>query len=191
MKLNAKLYALVSKFAAVKDVRTYLQHVRVEPSPGGGAILVASDGHRMLVARDHEGEVEAPSLLPVVKTPARAATLTHSEGRIDFNTGESFVAPLYEHRFVDWRAIVPFRGEPLASRDSLDPKLLATFSHVPAALGLSSGVGMRLTQFKANSAVLVTFTRTIDVFGVVMPLRASVARVGFAADSAPSWSRSG
>lgn len=191
MKLNAKLYALVSRFAAVRDVREYLMHVRVEPAPGGGAILVATDGHRMIVALDREGAVDAPSLLPIVKTPARAATLTHADGRIDFNTGESFLAPLYEHRFVDWRVVVPFRGEPIASLDSINPELLATFSHVPKALGLSSGVGMRLTQFKAESAMLVTFTRTTDVFGVVMPLRPSVAHVGFAAACAPSWSQSG
>ncbi len=52
IKFSAKYLPALMKFMAKKDIRYYLMGIHIEPDPKGGAILVATDGHRMLVIKD-------------------------------------------------------------------------------------------------------------------------------------------
>lgn len=69
MKLNlkARLVAALPQFKADNDIRYYLNGVYVEPIEGGGALIVATNGHAMGVWRDMTGEVERPAVLRIGK----------------------------------------------------------------------------------------------------------------------------
>src|SRR5690554_4169346 len=62
-KVNPRYFAAAQLFAAVSDIRFYLNGVRLEPHPEGGAIIVATDGHTMAVLYDPEGYVREPIIV--------------------------------------------------------------------------------------------------------------------------------
>ena len=61
--LDADLFMRVRRAVGAEEVRYYLTGVYVEPAPGGGALLVATDGRAMLVARDPQGFAPAPAIV--------------------------------------------------------------------------------------------------------------------------------
>lgn len=66
----------VEPFISVEPTRYYLNGVYVEPCPKGGAICVATDGHKLGAQRDPEGIVNVPQIvtLPAVfKLPSKTA----------------------------------------------------------------------------------------------------------------------
>lgn len=71
--LDADLFMRVRRAIGTEETRYYLTGVHVEPAPGGGALMVATDGRGMLVARDPHGFVPAPMIvqltMPESSTP--------------------------------------------------------------------------------------------------------------------------
>lgn len=66
----------VRPFISAEATRYYLNGVHVEAHPEGGAVCVATDGHRMGLRRDQEGLVNEPAIcrLPKdLKAPAKTA----------------------------------------------------------------------------------------------------------------------
>ena len=61
--LDADLFMRVRRAIGTEEIRYYLTGVHVEPAPGGGALMVATDGRVMLVARDPHGFVPAPTIV--------------------------------------------------------------------------------------------------------------------------------
>lgn len=61
--LDANLFMRVRRAAGVAEARHYLTGVYVEPAPGGGALMVATDGRVMLAARDPQGFAPAPAIV--------------------------------------------------------------------------------------------------------------------------------
>ena len=61
--LDADLFMRVRRAIGAEETRYYLTGVYVEPAPGGGALMVATDGRVMLVARDPHGFVPAPAIV--------------------------------------------------------------------------------------------------------------------------------
>ncbi len=55
--IDADLFLRAAAVRAVDAFRDYLEGVRVEPCSSGGALLIATDGHRMIVLRDAAAEV--------------------------------------------------------------------------------------------------------------------------------------
>ena len=58
IRLNA--FLRVRPFVSTEELRYYLNGVRIEANPDGGAVCVATDGHRMGVCRDADGLVLSP-----------------------------------------------------------------------------------------------------------------------------------
>lgn len=71
--LDADLFMRVRRAVGAEDTRYYLTGVYVEPATGGGALMVATDGSAMLVARDPQGFAPAPAIvrltMPESSTP--------------------------------------------------------------------------------------------------------------------------
>lgn len=61
--LDADLFMRVRRAVGAEETRYYLTGVYVEPAPGGGALMVATDGRVMLVARDPLGIAPAPAIV--------------------------------------------------------------------------------------------------------------------------------
>lgn len=70
--VDANLFRIVSKVQSTEETRYYLNGVHIEPHPEQGAILVATDGHRMIVAHDPLGRADE---IGIVKLPRYASQL--------------------------------------------------------------------------------------------------------------------
>ena len=73
IRVNADLFKLVHAAISKEETRYYLNGVFIEPHPVGGAVLVATDGHRMLVAHDEKGEVSGSGDLGLRALAGRCA----------------------------------------------------------------------------------------------------------------------
>ena len=181
--VNAYLLAAAQRFAAVDDVRFYLNGVLVEPAPDGdGVLLVATDGHRLAVLRDRTGSTDGLAvILPRVKRPAlrRGAkrpevSVTYADGRASWSDGITVDgAAFIDGRFPDWRAILP-RAEQLQSATAttvaLNTDYLADLGAICDGYGASYH-GARINVQDATRAAVCTFGGGIEAVVVVMPLR--------------------
>jgi len=61
--IDADLFLRAAAVRAVDSFRDYLEGVRIEPCSAGGALLVATDGHRMVVLRDPDAEVNGAATI--------------------------------------------------------------------------------------------------------------------------------
>lgn len=57
-KVNPKYFSAISIFAALKDVRYYLNGVHIERHPDQGVLMVGTNGHVLSVIHDPEGWIE-------------------------------------------------------------------------------------------------------------------------------------
>lgn len=58
IRVDAGLFRACLPFIGKEETRIYISGVLIEPHPKGGVILVATDGHRMLVVHDEAGEAD-------------------------------------------------------------------------------------------------------------------------------------
>lgn len=197
MKITIDRNALraVSRFAAVKDIRYYLQGVNIESTPLQTR-LCATDGHTLAVHRaaakgDNEGSwtgilpLDAVSTLLKLKSPLRhlkdePITLSIAESgeiRADWN-GQSIITRAVDGRFPDYRRVIP------ASLDGapawINPDYLARI--VDAAKDIGIGAGFTF-GFGGNSCSLAYIGT--DMLAVVMPMRSELTTDAIGA----SWAR--
>lgn len=82
-RVNPKYFAAVNLFAAVRDVRYYLEGVFIEPHPVKGVILVATDGHTLGLLHDPDGWVAAPIIVgDITKQLISACSVLGNEARM-------------------------------------------------------------------------------------------------------------
>jgi DNA polymerase-3 subunit beta len=62
-RVNPKYFAAMNVFAAVQDVRYYLNGIFIEPHPEKGVVIVATDGHTLGLIHDPDGWVAAPIIV--------------------------------------------------------------------------------------------------------------------------------
>ncbi|WP_443698731.1 DNA polymerase III subunit beta family protein [Pseudomonas sp.] len=72
-RVNPKYFAAMALFMAKQDVRYYLNGISVEPHPDGGAIIVATDGHRLAVIHDPDGWCSKQFIVGGIKSPLLTA----------------------------------------------------------------------------------------------------------------------
>ena len=196
--------------AGERDVRFYLNGVCLDTT-GPAPVFVATDGARMLVVRAEplvstlprgcyvipramleavkpfklgRGQGDAPVTLTV-----DAALPGADAGRATLVGASTASATLVDGRFPEWRRAVPSKLTGIASQFNTD--YLADFGTVARLLaGAKRSDGGCFPTFAHNGesggrrmdAALVTFPRSPDAFGVLMPMRAdSVPTV------APHW----
>jgi len=198
--------------AGERDVRFYLNGVCLDTT-GPEPVMVATDGHRMLVVRVPRlvstlprgcyvipramleavkpvklgrGQGDAPVTLTV-----EAALPGADAGRATLVGASTASATLVDGRFPDWRRVVPSKLTGIASQFNTD--YLADFGTVARLLaGAKRSDGGCFPTFAHagdiggrkgdHGAALVTFPRSPDAFGVLMPMRTdSVPTV------APHW----
>lgn len=196
--------------AGERDVRFYLNGVCLDTT-GPEPVMVATDGCRMLVVRvplvstlPRGCYVIPRALLETVK-PVKggrgegwlpvtltvyAATDTDT-ARAELAGASTASAPLVDGRFPDWRRVVPSNLTGIASQFNTD--YLADFGTVARLLaGAKRSDGGCFPTFAHagdiggrkgdHGAALVTFPRSPDAFGVLMPMRTDSPPT-----AAPDW----
>lgn len=126
--------------SATKDVRSYLNSVYFEPSPGG-VIAVATDGHLLLALKIVCDDVPGQSFIvpkEMLKIPAHTETveLTANENTlvVAYNGLQIQGAPIAA-RYPDWRKIIPHDYSAKREPATYDPALLMRLQKMQAAFG--------------------------------------------------------
>lgn len=191
--VRSDLFRAVAVACSDEETRTYLHGVYIQPHPVEGVLMVATDGHRLLVAHDAGGSCSEPVIVklsgPVLKA-AKAKKTDHIDGRrlvADDENGVRVVIPhesaeVYpvawkiEGTFPDWRRVIPDAKRltaPCPAVLEYNAEYLGDFAKAAAEIGNSRRIGIR--TYDANGPALVTFEDD-RLFGILMPMRVSPAR---------------
>lgn len=156
MKLTASFYIAASIVAAKDDVRSYLRGVRIEPAPQGGALIVATDGHRILVAHDAMAQDVETCILPLVKVPTKcdAINILLSD-QVQFNFGATTItAPKVEGDYPNWRRVLPTENKSQGyAANILNAAYIGDTLKISKALGASKSRAIRVTHEGAMTSV--------------------------------------
>lgn len=156
MKITASIYNAALIAAAKNDLRFYLKGVRIEPAPQGGALIIATDGHRILVAHDAMAEDVETCILPLVKVPTKCdfINVTLGDDQALFNFGATTVtAPKIEGNYPDWRRVLPAENKMQGyDANTLNPAYIADSLKISKALG-SKSKAIRVTHEGAMTSV--------------------------------------
>lgn len=196
--------------AGERDVRFYLNGICLDTT-GPAPVFVATDGCRMLVVRVSlastlprgcyvipramleavkpvklgRGQGDAPVTLTVLAPVAGTDT-----GRAELVGATTASAPLVDGRFPDWRRVVPSNLTGKPAQYNMDyladlgtaARLLAGAKRTEACFPVIAHNGCVSGRTDVHGSALVSFPRTPDAFGVLMPMRTdSVPTV------APHW----
>lgn len=203
MKLSIKAAYIGACLPAVstESTRYYLNGVHIAPAPNGeGVICVATDGHRMIFARDPDATFEGePEILSIPKDAVKYLKDTKSRSpRLEI-TGKNAVivggenacdetlyqwqAQFIDGTFPDWRRVIPRVANDQRGWGNYNAAYLGDFCKVFAAFGEGGRNGNSLGVFAQDeqSPAIVKFGLVQDVFAVLMPMR------GDTNASTPSW----
>lgn len=208
---NADLFRIAYMTVSTQESRYYLNGVFIEPAPMGGVFLVSTDSHRMTVIHDAGGRADRPAIIQLSKDALKAFKPARNEKRrlaVDIGersetpavatvlkafhtaaTDEDF-APVAVHHgaevdgtFPDYRRVIPTLATGIApSTPAYDGRYLADFAKMGAELSGEKDARMIVHSFDASGPGLVQWMGVGHAFGVIMPVRHSVA-----ADRVPAW----
>jgi hypothetical protein len=189
VRLNAALR--VRPYTETQGFRYYLAGVHIEPSPDGGVICAATDGHRLGVRRDPEGLCFTPAIVklsPLLKSSKKPkwliVTLTgETMGYVSVvpvqqdDTPEAAIErveqaelrigdAIISGEFPNWRRVIPTST---GVTRSFNAKYFASF-----------GEHISISGSDGSSPHLVRDAADPEFFGVLMPMRADEPKV-------PSW----
>lgn len=192
MLININLLKAVNLAASDETVRYYLNGVNVQTTPAG-IVLCATDGKRMIVARQKymdgddapDGVIrEAPALniivprdlIAKIKTTRRSSEygeLLFDAGKVTItHDGVTIAGNVIDGTFPDYKRIIPATtdGKP----GQYDPAQLMTFAKAGA---LVDGFKVPTLHYNGDAPALVTIKikhekDAFEIFGVLMPYRA-------------------
>lgn len=182
------LFMVASRFVSeTKDVRTYLQGVRLEPY-GGGAYLVATCGHMLFAGYDPACTVEVPCTVTVEPKPELPAAWgkQNCELEIDPAAGMMICGRLMSKCTVDpdgfypaWRMLVRDIGNrPIEPVRGFNPDYISHIASAAYALGQKGVIGCRQTgEFEP-----MLFNLAHNAIAICMPAQRNVPIV-----EVPDW----
>lgn len=195
IKFASKYLPPLMKFMAKSDIRYYLMGIHIEPDPKGGAILCATDGHRMLVIKDKSAvyPTDAPKegiIFNIDKGAARFckgevrgvegyATVDVESQRLTIFSGddsELFLQPgkcFVNGKFPIWQRVMPdFSKLQQHSLSYVKAEYIADAVLVhPGSGHRNVGFGCRFWQEDENQPLIVEYSQHPEYLAIIMPLR--------------------
>ena len=198
ININAGFVPCIAPAISNEKVRHYLNGFLVESAdPLPGVYLVATDGHRLLVAYDESGTCEESAIIEPSKEMLAACKrgkydlpkrLIISDGKPSVEMGEvtvwaSGIDCRIDATYADWRRIIqPIESQVLKDgAEALSPvvnvafnaKYLADFSKTISAINTNFDVNAKVVSMRigVNEAVHVRFSGAVPIFGLLMPWR--------------------
>lgn len=197
-RFSAKAVHLVSHYMAQADLRYYLNGIYAEPAPGGGAFLVATDGHQMAVYYDADALCPEPVLFSLTKSGAAACKpkrgmykhvleinpiterITVKGGKGVLAVDELYLQPgkcfINNGKFPDWKRVLkPFTTGKATESVTVNARYMAKFftatkHHCPSKF---SGLSI---FFKSETDAILLANGFIPEFHVLlMPMRSAEA----------------
>lgn len=196
IRVNARLFAAASICIGKEETRYYLTGVRIEPHHEKGALLVATDGHRLICIHDVEGECTAPAIikLPDAMVSACVEWITEYDdedgtviGRTISGSDRSLIvgdngrAAIKGHfqtlsdcridgTYPEWRKVIPKAVAGERAVPSFNASYLGQFGECAELLGDRNKRIRLMGGAGLGDPALVLFARPY-AFGVIMPTR--------------------
>lgn len=191
IRVEGKLFRACDLFRSTEEVRYYLNGVYVQPHPDQGALMIATDGHRMLVAYDRDGVCKKPA---IVKLTADAFAPLKKDPDAKLNVSDDGIASMGFYRsekstfiagtYPEWHKVLTpildllkkrFYGKALYEPASFNAEYLAGFKAVSRVLfDNRPGKAMHIIPCGAMDPALILIPDEPRVFGVLMPMRADI-----------------
>lgn len=177
ISISARYLQLLNAARGKNDPRYYINGICVEPNPAGGAFLVATNGHVMVVVCDEHAHVDKTTILPVpsliVSHAKKADRAVHREDEwrlvdADGKLVAGAHGAVIQGQYPNWRAVVP-KGEPNGIA-AFQPQYLCLLSHVPATEGKRPNAAI-VYAHGDQSPMTVRFHGSPEILIVVMPMR--------------------
>ncbi len=185
--IHAKAIAASFQCQAHNDVRYYLQGIAIQPDGTGGANVIGTDGHKMLVVNDANGVCQSDIIINFPKTfitkckQASAETVSIIKmdddvymARIE-STGYFQMIDVIEGRYPDWKAVIPEKvsGKP-GGNTAYDSKYVSILASVGKILDVYCGAMSIVNGDDSNKPVTVLYGAPafdgLHVRGVLMPV---------------------
>lgn len=186
IKVLASNFVAASIVSSTEETRYYLCGVYIQPHPVKGAILVATDGQRLVAVHDEEATCNKPAIISLDKAALKllqrfdGSLEIDSDGIATFGTYRGVASSFIDGTFPDWqRALSPiiggaknrFHGKPVFSIAAFNGRYLGSFERVANALS-KGDMMVRVVSFSASDPTLILFPNTPHAYGVLMPMRA-------------------
>jgi hypothetical protein len=207
IKVRTNLFRAAALCCSRDATRYYINGVHIEPHHDKGAVLVGTDGRRMLVAYDDEATCEkavvvSGTLLKLAqrlwidpnklvpeddeewgeadeRTTPPEHILIDSDGRLTIGEIKSTASALIDGTFPDWRKVVPEAAAEPSPLSGVDGRLLAEFASIADLLHPGTRcIALRPSKEGDGAPVFVMFPATPNAFGVLMPMKGKAAQAG-------------
>lgn len=189
-RITAVAVKLVFPFVAMQDIRFYLNGINIRPLEDGGAMIVATDGHRYIVVRDPHGYVEQEVIVSISKDALKHATSAKhtldvmSNGSAMFSGEQAqplFIQPgnsLIDATFPRIERVASVIGYKEGINGAVNPKYL----YDALAIGKSFGGSIRFFTRDGDSPLTFVLggLGDLECFGGIMKLRESF-------EALPTW----
>ena len=167
--LRAALYC-----ASSEETRRYLRGVYLSTS----GHMVATDGHRMFVARLAEAPADDVIVpLDAIKAALKLAPKKAEMIGLNGNTIGGVVFTPVDGPFPDWKAVTPpIDGYPPGEPEHMtpahfNPEYIYDLGQMARTLGSKTSGSFKIHAWHNENAHGVTFNGRADCFAVIMPLR--------------------
>lgn len=197
---NAKFLEPVDRFRGRNDVRYYLNGIKIEPSEKGGVNLIATDGHRIIAARDPDGYASEEMIFRADRSIVTAAK-KKGAGRFYLMEGIGVVHnsldpdevidnPLLpeldtaigkvvhiDGKFPDWKRVTPNAQERMkegaGSFFAMNLSYLTSVNGVFDAMwgGKYNGTQVLPPRTPTESVIFLPGTDQLEAIVVIMPMR--------------------
>lgn len=203
-KVSAPLFLRALECASKEETRYYLQGVQVEANPAGGALMIATDGSKLVVICDPDGYCEGAGIISADKAirdackPQRGMSVdpflvgTGDRLGIAYNRDigpealasdpGAFIAVQLRGAFIDgsfpdWRRVIPHNRAAIESSVAFDQRHGAALAKaLSGATGHAKSQALRFFGTGSDlDPFIVSGDGTINGFGVLMPMRATGA----------------
>ena len=187
LSINPKYLPILDRFAAVKDVRFYLNGFYAAPHVDGGAILVATNGHYLVAIHDKDAEIDVAQIREIPKkglvTACRKKTATRcvfsSDGGVEvFGPGDTLMlgatSLVIDGKYPDWQQVV--RGYRPATSPTVPYAVQGDYLAMMKGLGVVTLISVEVDTVVASkhcdtNPTFLRFQDYPEAFGVIMPYK--------------------
>jgi DNA polymerase III sliding clamp (beta) subunit (PCNA family) len=197
MILSAEAVRLAYAFAAKQDIRYYLNGINVEPAEGGGALITATDGHRLMQVMDRDATDVEPMIISLDKASQAAlkrgafVSTAFNEKHIAILNSDRIPVHMQveaykvEGKFPDWRRVLGKREDwSQGVGGNFNVKYLVDVVRLMDGVGAKERFAPSVSFFtkldkegnrQMTESLLFILDGRVQAWGLVMPMRGSVS----------------
>jgi hypothetical protein len=193
-RFNAKYAAVLAEFAAVKDVRYYLNGAFITKHPDSGVLLVAADGSTAVIIHDPEGETNGDHIFPLSKAMVSASKKRYGGMQpqavevideaayvrllmVDLSYDPAITqqdihvehCPIIDAKYPDLATRVVPSGDPEPSVITMNPNYMARLAKVGKHMGLGRNAISCFT-YGETSSMAVRLDGVPEALFIIMPM---------------------